>query len=131
MIVLDSAALVDLLLDYPPASWVLAQMADEMLVAPAHQPAEVLSAVARLVRSGDLPAPSAQAALAELADLEQDLVRPTRGHLERALDLHAQVRVLDGLYVALAEERRCALVTTDRRLARAAAGLSVDIRTPE
>jgi predicted nucleic acid-binding protein len=51
--------------------------------------------------------------------LDQEIVPITRGHLRRALDLQAGVRVVDGLYVALAEERGAPLLTTDRRLARA------------
>jgi hypothetical protein len=36
-----------------------------------------------------------------------------------ALELGDRVRVLDGLYVALAEQRDCPLLTTDARLAAA------------
>jgi predicted nucleic acid-binding protein len=38
------------------------------------------------------------------------------------------VRVLDGLYVAVAESLRCPVITTDLRLARA--GLPVEVRSP-
>jgi predicted nucleic acid-binding protein len=38
--------------------------------------------------------------------------------LTRALDLQDRVRVLDGLYVVLAQDRNAELVTTDRRLGR-------------
>lgn len=56
-------------------------------------------------------------AILELAALEQELVPATSDHLTRALELQDRVRVLDGLYVALAEERGVPLVTTDQRLA--------------
>lgn len=36
----------------------------------------------------------------------------------RAHDLSGRIRVLDGLYVAIAEERGVPLLTTDDRLAR-------------
>jgi predicted nucleic acid-binding protein len=39
------------------------------------------------------------------------------------------MRILDGLYVALADELGCSLVTTDRRLA--AATTPCDVRTPQ
>ncbi|HYT10569.1 MAG TPA: hypothetical protein VEL73_07900 [Mycobacteriales bacterium] len=48
MIVLDASALVDVVLDQPPAPWLLDQISGEDVVAPSHQPAEVLSAVGRL-----------------------------------------------------------------------------------
>ena len=66
--------------------------------------------------------------MAEFADLPQTLTTPTRHHLSRALQLQARVRVLHGLYVALAESLGCPLVTTDGRLARA--GLPVEVRSP-
>jgi predicted nucleic acid-binding protein len=47
------------------------------------------------------------------------LVLPDRRHLQRALELGERVRVLDSLYVALAEQRDCPLLTTDARLAAA------------
>lgn len=120
MIVLDASALVDVILDQPAAPWVLDRIAGEEIHCPAHQPAEVLSALARLARAGELGADEARDALAEAAALPQHLTMPTPGQLDRALALRERVRVLDGLYVALAEERGCVLVTTDHRLAGAA-----------
>lgn len=128
MIVLDASAVVDVLLDRSPAGWVLDEMRDHELSAPGHQPAEVLSAVARVVRSGELDPAVAAEVLAEFAELPQVLTTPTRDHLSRALQLQPRVRVLDGLYVALAESIGCPLVTTDGRLARA--GLPIEIRSP-
>jgi predicted nucleic acid-binding protein len=118
VIVLDAAALVDVVVDQPPKELVLGHL-DQPIVAPAHQLAEVLSALARLVRAGSLTSDAASAALDEAAALEQELVTPAPAHLRRALELQATIRALDGLYVALAEERRCPLLTTDGRLARA------------
>ena len=128
MIVLDASALVHVLIDQEHKDWVLGQIDGDEILAPSHQLAEVLSALARLGRAGVLR-PSEQAkALDEALALSQQFVIPTRSHLHRALALSGRVRVLDGLYVALAEERGCALVTMDRRLARASTGC--DIRTP-
>lgn len=127
MIVLDAAALVDVVLDQPTASWVLDQLADEQLCAPAHQQAEVLSALARLHRAGDITDAIVHAALAEAAALPQELVPPTPAHLVRAFALQERIRVLDGLYVAVAEERGCPLLTTDHRLARSA---PCEVRVP-
>lgn len=121
MIVLDASALVDVVLDQPAAAWVLDRIASEEINSPAHQPAEVLSALTRLLRAGELDGESAQDALREAWALPQRLVQPSAAHLDRALGLRERIRVLDGLYVALAEERGCALVTTDRRLSAARA----------
>lgn len=119
MIVLDASALVDVILDQPTAPWVLDRVAGEEIHCPAHQPAEVLSALARLARAGEIGADAARDALTEAVALPQHLAMPTPAQLDRAFALRERVRVLDALYVALAEERGCALVTTDRRLARA------------
>lgn len=40
--------------------------------------------------------------------------------LRRAFELDGRLRVLDALYVVLADELGCPLLTTDQRLARAA-----------
>lgn len=128
MIVLDASALVDVVLDQLPAPWLLDQIAGEDVVAPAHQPAEVLSAIGRLVRSGDLGAESGRDALDEAMALPQRLVPPTSAHVRRAYALRERIRVLDGLYVVLADELGCPLVTTDRRLA--GAGPACEVRTP-
>lgn len=118
MIVLDASALVDVLIDQPAKDAVLAYL-DQPIVAPAHQQAEVLSSLARLVRAGQIDSDAASRALGESATLEQELVLPDAALLRRAFELDGRIRVLDGLYVALAERRDCPLLTTDRRLARA------------
>jgi predicted nucleic acid-binding protein len=128
VIVLDASAVVDVVLDQPADPWVLEQVSGQPLCAPCHLRAEVLSAVARLVRAGQLGPKTAERALDEAAELEVELVPLGKKLLRRALSMQARLRVLDGLYVAVAEERGAALVTTDLRLARA--GLEVEVRTP-
>lgn len=119
MIVVDAAAVVDVVLGQADAPWVLDHLGGEELCGPSHLLAEVASAVARTVRAGELTADAADLALDRAAGVPVELVLPTAAHLRRALMLQDRVRVLDGLYVALAEERHCALLTTDRRLRRA------------
>ena len=128
MIVLDACALVDAVLDQPTAGWVLDQIANEEVTAPAHQPGEVLSAMARLVRITQIDPASARDALDEALALPQRLVTPTASHMRLAFALRDRIRVVDGLYVALADELGCSFVTTDRRLAVADA--PCEIRTP-
>lgn len=126
MIVLDAAALVDVLIDQPASSWVLEHIDGTPVCAPGHQPAEVLSAIARLLRAGVLDERSAREALVEASALHQELVPLTEELVLRAVDLAGRIRVLDGLYVALAETRGARLVTTDQRLARAQLPVPVD-----
>jgi predicted nucleic acid-binding protein len=118
MIVLDASALVDVVIDQPTKPWVLEQLATASICAPAHQLPEVLSAVARLVRAGVLEPGSARDAVVEARALQQEFVEPTEDHLVRALAMQDRVRVLDGLYVVLAQDRGAPLVSTDQRLAR-------------
>lgn len=118
MIVLDASALVDVVTDQPAKDAVLDHL-EQQIAAPAHQLAEVLSSLGRLVRAEIIAADTAREALAEAVALAQDHVVPDHAQLRRALDLQRTMRVLDGLYVALAEARGCALLTTDARLARA------------
>ncbi len=130
MIVLDASALVDVVLGQFAAGWVLDRLEDEELCAPAHQPAEVVSALARLHRAGAIDETTAITALTEAAALRQEFVETSERHLRRAFQLGGGIRVLDGLYVALAEERRCPLVTTDRRLARSGAPCALEAPPP-
>lgn len=118
MIVLDASALVDVVTNRPARDQVLDHL-DQRLIAPSHQPTEVLSALARLVRADELSPAEARQALSDVSELRQDLVVPDRRQLWRALELVDRIRVLGGLYVALAEERSCAILTTDSRLAHA------------
>lgn len=120
MIVLDASAVVDAVLDRPSADWVRGQLTDVDVMAPGHQPAEILSALARLVRTGTIDDQTAAAALAEAARLPQVLIPTQAQHLRRAFALRERIRVADGLYVVLAEDLGCPLVTTDARLAGAA-----------
>ena len=117
MIVLDASALLDVVLDQPAKPDALEHL-DQPILAPAHQSAEMLSAVARLVRARAISEASAQAALDDAAALRQEIVYPDRALLQRALELDGRIRVLDAVYVAVAERHDCPLLTTDMRLAR-------------
>lgn len=118
MIVVDASALVDVVTDQRTKAWVLDHLEDR-LIAPSHQLAEVLSAINRLVRAGVILEADGRNALADAAALRQEMVLVSGDHMRRAYDLRDRVRVLDGLYVALAEERGATLLTTDGRLSRA------------
>jgi predicted nucleic acid-binding protein len=117
-VVVDASALVDALLGTEPGMAVRARLRGVHLHAPAHLDAEVLSALGRLHRAGDVGASVVAAALNELA------VAPIRRHLladllSGAWNLRERFRLVDALYVELAETLgRKALLTTDARLAR-------------
>jgi len=128
VIVLDACALVDAVLDQPTAGWVLDEIADEQVCAPSHQPAEVLSALAHLVRATQLDLDAARDALDEALALPQRLVTATARQVRLAFALRDRIRVVDGLYVALASELDCPFVTTDRRLA--IADTPCEVRVP-
>lgn len=128
-VVLDASALLDVVLDQPAAEAVLSHLG-QPVVAPAHQLAEVVSAVGRFVRARQITERVARQAVEEAAALEQELVVPSPAHLHRALALQGRIRVLDGLYVALAEARACPLLTTDRRLAAADLPCEVILAAP-
>lgn len=128
MIVLDASALVDVVADQPAKVWVLDRLDGEQVLAPAHQLAEVASAVGRLVRADVLTRRQGEAALTDAASLQQQVAACTADHLRRALALMDRVRMLDGLYVAVAEDHGATLVTTDARLARA--DLPIDVAAP-
>jgi predicted nucleic acid-binding protein len=121
VIVLDSAAVVDLLFQREPeTSWVYDQLAGagRAVHAPHLIDAEVLGVVRdRVVRRYISAAEGAERVrrMRELAVVRY----PHVDLLERAWELHPAVTAYDALFVALAEALNVPLVTTDRRLARA------------
>ncbi len=99
---------------------VRARMRGCELHAPAHLDAEVLSALRRLHRAGDLDRDTVAVALNELA------AAPIARHQLAGLLLGAwaareQLRLVDALCVELSSVLSAALLTTDARLARACA----------
>jgi predicted nucleic acid-binding protein len=117
-VVVDASVLVDLLAGTEVAPAARARLAHAVLHAPAHLDAEVLSALGRLQRAGELAAGDVDAGLAHLAALpvtRHDLPNLLAGAWARRADL----RLLDALYVELAASLGVRVLTTDHRLARA------------
>ena len=115
---MDASVLVDLLAGTDVAPAAQARLANVVLHAPAHLDAEILSALGRLNRAGELETRDVEAALVHLAALpmtRHDLPPLLAGAWARRADL----RLLDGLYVELAERLGVRVLTTDHRLARA------------
>jgi predicted nucleic acid-binding protein len=114
-VVLDASAFVDLLLGNPLGAAVRARLAGQSLHAPGHVDAEVLSALGRLNRAGDLEDDTVTRLLGRV--VEAPIQRhPVHGLVVGAWARRHQLRLADALYVELAATRGAALVTTDRRL---------------
>jgi len=114
--VVDASAMVDLLVGTPLGDAVRSRLKDHELHAPAHFDAEVLSALGRLHRAGELSADDVADGLAKTA------AAPIRRHelaslLDGAWKLRHAIRLVDGLYVALATGLGAPLLTTDAALA--------------
>lgn len=90
------------------------------LHAPAHLDAEVLSALGRLHRAGELPVEAVAAALSEL-----EAAPIVRHHLADLLigawQARDRLRLVDALYLELTTRLHAVLLTTDARLARTSA----------
>ncbi len=114
-VVIDASAIVDLLLDNELGGAVGKRLAGHALHAPAHLDAEVLSALGRLHRAGDLEARDVESRLRALAGA------PIQRHgvSDLLIDCWArrhQLRLADDLYVQLAVSLDLPLITTDPRL---------------
>lgn len=118
-LVVDASAIVEALLGTDLGVKVRERMHGQELHAPAHLDAEVLSALGRLHRAGDLDESSVGTALDVLA------TAPIQRHplgplLPSAWQRRENQRLVDALYTALAASLdSIPLLTTDARLARA------------
>ena len=110
--------MVDLLAGTPRARVVATRLDGTSLHAPAHFDAEVLSALGRLHRSGALTARVVTSRLSRLtsAPIERHALPAL---VSQAWKLRANLRLVDALYVALADAIDAPLLTTDAALATA------------
>lgn len=117
-LVVDASAVVEALLGSQLGSKVRARMRGHELHAPGHLDAEVLSALGRLHRAGELDLGTVTMALRELE------AAPIRRHsltslVSGAWERRDQHRLVDALYVELAASLgSVVLLTTDAPLAR-------------
>jgi predicted nucleic acid-binding protein len=116
VIVTDASAVVTLLTD---ATALREKVADrlrgEELYAPAHLDFEAAKVVRRLYLSGRLTGDRAEAAMDALTTLPVSRV-PLLDLLPRVWELRHNAYTGDALYLALAEDLACPLVTTDAKL---------------
>ena len=119
-IVLDASALVELILDTPAGALIAGRIADpaEGLHTPHLADLEVVQALRRYIREGEISPRAGAAALDDLRDL--DLQRHAHEPLlERVWDLRDNLTAYDAVYVALAEVLDAVLLTCDAPLSRA------------
>lgn len=110
--------MVEALLGTPSGLEVRAGMRGHPLHAPAHIDAEVLSALGRMHRAGDVEQPAVRTALEDMVKAPIDR-HPLAELLQGAWARRETQRLADALYVELTELLAPAtLMTTDGRLAR-------------
>jgi len=119
-LIVDASAMVDLLVGSPVADAVNGRLRAHELHAPGHFDAEVLSALGRLHRAGHLTDRQATTRLDRLA------AAPVQRHalpplVAGAWRLRHNLRLVDALYVALANRLDGPIVTTDAGMAAASA----------
>jgi predicted nucleic acid-binding protein len=117
-LVVDASALVDLLADVGRGPAVADRLRDGDLHAPAHLDAEVLSALGRLHRAGQLSARQVATRVSRLAGAP--IARhPLPPLLYGAWQRRHRLRLADALYAELAQRLGAIVITTDSRLGAA------------
>jgi predicted nucleic acid-binding protein len=119
-LVIDASAMVDYLVASPLSARVAERIADNEILVPAHFDAEVLSALGRLHRGGELSEAEVEArvALTARAPFHRHLLGPL---LEGAWARRHNVRLVDALYVELANQADATIITTDSGMSAASA----------
>lgn len=120
MIVLDASAAAFSLLDEGQTGdrCRAALRADSQWLVPEQWLVEVLSVIRGTFLGGKISPDHAADAATSAAAMDPVVVR-TRRLAARIWELRGNLTTYDAAYVAAAEQYRCALVTTDARLARA------------
>ena len=90
------------------------------LIAPAHFPGEIASALTKAERQKQIPVGDARNLIVEVLSTPP-ILYPLDPLFYRAVEISSQTRTgfYDCLYVALAEQENCALVTADNKLINA------------
>jgi predicted nucleic acid-binding protein len=127
--VVDASVVVDLLVQHPRAANVRAALEGIDGVAPTLLDAEVLHAITRYVRRGEMSDARARQALGLLIDADINRF-PIAPLVVDAWALRHNVSSYDAFYIALARSLGCPLVTCDRALA-AAPGLGITVTVIE
>ena len=126
MIVVDSAAVVDVLTAVEGSEELAGYLADEELHAPSLLDFEVVAALRGLTLGGHLSAARAEDALSDYEELAIERCPFADPLRRRAFALRENISAYDAAYVAVAEALECPLLTRDQRLAKSS-GHSVAI----
>lgn len=128
MKVVDASAMIEVLSRTTKAAAIEALLDDDDIFAPDLMIAEVVHHFRHLVLGKHVDDRVATAAIAAFvaADIKFVPVWPVSA---RVWELRSHVSAYDACYVAIAEDLRCPLITTDRKLARAH-GLHITVITP-
>jgi predicted nucleic acid-binding protein len=121
MKVVDASAIVDLLALTPNAT-TIARHLDDDLFAPDLLVSEVLGTFRRMAFSGELDGRTTDELVLQFIDADIEFM-PVWPYAATMWSWRHGITMLDATYVALAVDLGCALLTTDHRLARAAAGI--------
>ncbi len=126
MIVIESSAMVDALVDEPVNPELLALLADEELHAPALLDFEVASALSGHALAGRLDQARFDEAVEDFSAfrIERHQMTDLLGHV---LDLRENFTVYDATYVILAQALEAPLVTADAKM-NEAKRVGVDVR---
>lgn len=127
MIVVDASVMIDVLVKEAGEGHISSALAaGGELFAPSIMPAECMSALWRMDRTGAITQKQSREAMGSLAVWPVTLVDP-QTLMERAWRHRHAVRISDAFYVACAELLALPLLTCDRRLARADTAVEVRI----
>ena len=118
-IVCDASVMVALLTATAAVKPIATRLRGRIVHVPAHFDAEVLSALGRLHRAGELQAEEVTRDLDRLAQApyERHALTPL---LAAAWQQRGNVRLVDALYIALSDQLGAPILTLDRGLAAAA-----------
>lgn len=117
-LIVDASAMIEILLGSGRAQAIHARLRGHELHVPAHFDAEVLSALGRLERSGHLEAADAAERIERLAAAPFER-HPLAPLLTGAWQRRHNLRLVDALYVELADRIEAPIVTVDSGLAAA------------
>lgn len=117
-LVIDASAMIDLLVGSPLADSIQSRLHGHELHVPAHFDAEVLSALGRLHRGGHLTVRQVTVRLQRIAaaPIQRHVLPPLLAGTWRR---RHNLRLVDALYVELANKLDAAIVTTDAGMAAA------------
>jgi predicted nucleic acid-binding protein len=105
-----------------------AMFPDEIWIAPAHMPLEVLRTLRKAVLGGHLSADDAEAAFQALIAMQIEYVATDVVLLQAVWAMRHNISVYDAAYLAVAAMHDGPLITFDARLAHAAQRVKPDIR---